>query len=81
MNGFSSNHYPDFIVYTKKGNTILLETKGDVFDNDDSKNKNSLGKTWAEKAGDRYKYFMVFETKEVENTYTAKSVIEVLKDL
>lgn len=81
LNGFSSNHYPDFILYTKKGNIILLETKGDVYDNDDSKNKNVLGKTWAEKAGDNYKYFMVFETKQVENTYTAKSVIEVLKGL
>ncbi len=81
LNGFSSNHYPDFIIYTKKGNIILLETKGDVYDNDDSKNKNILGKTWAEKAGDNYKYFMVFETKQVENTYTAKSVIEVLRGL
>ena len=81
LNGFSSNHYPDFILYTKKGNIILLETKGDVYDNDDSRNKNILGKTWAEKAGDNFKYFMVFESKQVENTYTARSVIEVLKGL
>jgi type III restriction enzyme len=81
LNGFSSNHYPDFILYTKKGNIILLETKGDVYDNDDSKNKNILGKTWAEKAGDTFKYFMVFESKQVENTYTARSVIEVIKGL
>ena len=81
LNGFSSNHYPDFILYTKKGNIILLETKGDVYDNDDSRNKNILGKQWAGKAGEKYKYFMVFETKQVENTYTAKSVIEVLKGL
>ncbi|OBX24222.1 MULTISPECIES: DEAD/DEAH box helicase [Bizionia] len=81
LNGFSSNHYPDFILYTKKGNIILLETKGDVFDNDDSRNKNILGKTWAEKAGDDFKYFMVFETKDVENTYTARSVIEVIRGL
>ena len=81
LNGFSSNHYPDFILYTKSGNVILLETKGDVFDNDDSRNKNILGKTWAEKAGENFKYFMVFETKNVENTYTAKSVIEVIRGL
>lgn len=81
LNGFSSNHYPDFIIYTKNKNIILLETKGDVYDNDDSRNKNILGKTWAEKAGENYKYFMVFETKDVENTYTGKSVIEVLKGL
>lgn len=81
LNGFNNNHYPDFIIYTKKGNLILLETKGDVYDNDDSRNKNILGKTWAEKCGDKFKYFMVFEAKNVENTYTAHSVIEVLKGL
>lgn len=81
LNGSSSNHYPDFILYTKKGNTILLETKGDVFDNEDSRNKNILGKAWEKLAGDHYKYFMVFEAKKVENTYTAKTVIEVLKGL
>jgi len=81
LNGFSSNHYPDFILYTKKGNAILLETKGDFYDNDDSRNKNILGKTWAEKSGSNYKYFMVFENKEVENTYTSRNVIEVLRGL
>ncbi len=81
LNGFSSNHYPDFILYTKKGNIILLETKGDVYDNDDSRDKNKLGKIWAQKAGDNYKYFMVFQSKDVPNTYTAKSIIEVLKKL
>lgn len=81
LNGPISNHYPDFIIYTKKGNIILLETKGDVYDNDESREKNKLGKIWAEKAGNNFKYFMVFETKNVENTYTVKSVIEVLRGL
>lgn len=81
LNGFSSNHYPDFILYTKKGNIILLETKGDVYDNDDSKDKNRLGKIWAQKAGENFKYFMVFQSKDVADTYTAKSIIEVLKRL
>ncbi|MEZ5002530.1 MAG: DEAD/DEAH box helicase family protein [Chitinophagales bacterium] len=81
LNGFSSNHYPDFIIYTKRKNIILLETKGDHLDNDDSRDKNRLGKVWAEKAGDNYKYFMVFQKKEVKDCYTAKSVIEVIKNL
>jgi len=81
LNGFSSNHYPDFIIYTQKGNLILLETKGDDRDNDDSRAKNILGKVWAEKAGSNYKYFMAFQTKQVENCYTANTVIEVLKGL
>ncbi|MCM8569540.1 DEAD/DEAH box helicase family protein [Gramella jeungdoensis] len=79
LNGFESNHYPDFIIYTKKGNVILIETKGDDRDNDDSRDKNRLGKVWANKAGENYKYFMVFQSKDVEDTYTAKSIIEVLK--
>lgn len=81
LNGFSSNHYPDFILYTQKGNIILLETKGDVYDNDDSRDKNRLGKIWSQKAGENYKYFMVFQSKDVPDTYTAKSIIEVLKRL
>ncbi|MHB0756770.1 DEAD/DEAH box helicase [Polaribacter sp. M15] len=81
LNGFNSNHYPDFIVYTKKGNIIIIETKGDVFDNDDSSDKNRLGKIWADKAGKNYKYFMVFQSKKVLDTYTSKTIIEVLKRL
>jgi len=61
INGFSSNHYPDFILYTEKGNIVIIETKGNDRDNDDSRDKNRLGKTWAEKSGDSYKYFMVFQ--------------------
>ncbi len=81
LNGFKSNHYPDFILYTKKQNIILLETKGDHLDNDDSTAKNALGKKWEKLAGEKFKYFMVFQTKKVENTYTAHSVIEVIKGL
>ncbi|MEE1897975.1 DEAD/DEAH box helicase family protein [Flavobacterium rakeshii] len=79
INGFDGNHYPDFILYTKKGSVILIETKGDDRDNDDSRQKNKLGKDWATKAGDNYKYFMVFQTKIVNECHNAKSVIEVLK--
>lgn len=81
LNGYQLNHYPDFIIYTKKSNLILIETKGDVYDNDDSRAKNLLGKKWAEKAGDKYKYFMVFETKDVQDTYTAQSIIDVVRML
>jgi type III restriction enzyme len=81
INGYSSNHYPDFIIYTQKGNIVLIETKGDDRANDDSKDKNKLGKIWAEKSGENYKYFMVFQTKKVDDCYTASSIIEVLKRL
>ena len=81
LNGFDSNHYPDFIIYTKNKTLILIETKGDHLDNDDSRAKNVLGKKWAEKAGDSFKYFMVFQKKEVPNTYTAQSIIDIVKSL
>lgn len=81
INGYYRDHYPDFIIYTKKGNIVLIETKGDHLDNDDSKDKNKLGKIWAEKSGEKYKYFMVFQTKNVEDCYTANTIIEVLKRL
>lgn len=81
LNGFSNNHYPDFILYTQKGNIVLVETKGDFLDNDDSKAKNILGKKWAEKSGDNYKYFMVFESKNVDGCYTAKSFLDIINAL
>ncbi len=81
LNGFDSNHYPDFIIYTKKNNLVLIETKGDYLDNDESRAKNLLGKKWAEKAGDNYKYFMVFQTKAVVDTYTTQSIVEIVKML
>lgn len=81
LNGFSNNHYPDFILYTKNQNIVLVETKGDFLDNDESKSKNILGKKWAEKAGENFKYFMVFENKNVEGCYTAKNFLEIIRAL
>jgi type III restriction enzyme len=81
LNGFNNNHYPDFIIYTQKQNIILVETKGDFLDNDDSRAKNILGKKWAEKSGENYKYFMVFENKNVESCYTAKNFLEIISAL
>ncbi|MCU4164152.1 DEAD/DEAH box helicase [Carboxylicivirga caseinilyticus] len=81
LNGFESNHYPDFIIFTRNGNLILIETKGDYLDNDESRAKNLLGKKWAEKAGDNFKYFMVFQKKEVPGTYTAQSITEIVRML
>lgn len=80
INGFI-NHYPDFIVRMKSGKTILVETKGDHLVNDDSKNKIWLGNKWADLAGNDYKYFMVFQTKEVEGAITVKQLLQYLNEL
>jgi len=80
INGFI-NHYPDFIVSMRSGNIILVETKGDHLVNEDSKNKIWLGNKWADLAGKRYYYFMVFQTKEVEGAITVKQLLQYLNEL
>lgn len=80
INGFI-NHYPDFIIRTKNGKTILVETKGDDRDNSDSRNKIELGTYWANKAGDDYRYFMVFDKIQFDGAYTINDFIDILKEL
>ncbi|MBK7182797.1 MAG: DEAD/DEAH box helicase family protein [Bacteroidetes bacterium] len=80
INGFL-NHYPDFIIQTKSNKTILLETKGDDRDNSDSEAKIRLGKAWENRAGQGYKYFMVFDKKEVRDAYRLDDFLKMFKDL
>ncbi|GAB2543830.1 hypothetical protein [Spirosoma aerophilum] len=81
INGYKSNHYPDFILYTLNGSLILLETKGDDRDNSDSAAKNRLGQKWAQEAGRQYAYFMVFETNRLPDTYTIAEVKELIRQV
>uniref|UniRef100_UPI0026226867 hypothetical protein n=1 Tax=uncultured Pontibacter sp. TaxID=453356 RepID=UPI0026226867 len=78
---FKSNHYPDFILYTKSGRVILLETKGDDRDNSDSEAKCRLGNQWAQQAGSGYNYFMVFESKAIEGAYNLNKAKELIGQL
>lgn len=80
INGFI-NHYPDFIIVTKKGNIIILETKGDDRQNFDSAAKLRLGKTWANMSGPKYKYFMVFDSKPLSGALTLNDFINLLSHL
>lgn len=80
INGFI-NHYPDFIVRTKGGKTIIVETKGDDRDNSDSRNKIELGKYWANSAGDDYRYFMVFENAKLDNAISVQELLTRLRQL
>lgn len=77
INGFL-NHYPDFILRTKSGKTIALETKGDDRDNTDSELKLKLGKLWESKAGTAFKYMMVFDNNPIEG---AERLTDALKKL
>lgn len=80
INGFI-NHYPDFIIQSKSGKTIVLETKGDDRDNSDSEMKIRLGAAWANKAGSNFKYFMVFDKKEVSGAYKLDEFIKLISQI
>ncbi len=80
INGFI-NHYPDFIVRMKSGVTLLIETKGDHLDNPESEEKRWLGNKWADLAGYNFKYFMVFQSKEVDGAITLKTLLQLLDEL
>jgi len=77
INGFV-NHYPDFIIQTKSGKTILLETKGDHLD---AEQKIRLGRLWASKAGNNYRYFMVYERRTVDGAYKLEDFLNIIKDI
>ena len=78
INGYI-NHYPDFIVQLESGITVLLETKGDDRDNSNSRAKVELGRTWANKAGEQYRYFMVFDKQQMDGAVTIKELLQRLK--
>lgn len=77
INGFL-NHYPDFIIQTKSGKTLLLETKGDHLD---AEPKIRLGGLWASKAGNIYRYFMVYERRTVDGAYKLEDFLSIIKDM
>ncbi len=77
INGFI-NHYPDFIIYTKSGKTVLLETKGDHLD---AEQKIRLGRLWTNKAGNDYRYFMVYERRIVDGAYNLEDFINIMKSI
>lgn len=76
INGFI-NHYPDFIIKTKRGKVVLLETKGDHLD---AEKKIKLGSLWASKAGNNYRYCLVYEHRRVEHAYTKDEFLATLKE-
>jgi type III restriction enzyme len=77
INGFI-NHYPDFIILTKSGKTIVLETKGDHLD---AEQKIRLGAIWANKAGNSYRYFMVYERRVVDGAYRLEEFLNLMKEM
>jgi type III restriction enzyme len=81
INGYKSNHYPDFIAVSKSGKVIIIETKGDDRDNSDSAAKCRLGNKWAELAGKEFSYFMVFDKKVIPDAFTVEKAKELIRQL
>ncbi|MCC5944564.1 MAG: DEAD/DEAH box helicase family protein [Bernardetiaceae bacterium] len=81
INGFKANHYPDFIMRTKSGKTILIETKGDHLDGSDSEAKCRLGNEWERQAGQDFAYFMIYDKKGVDNAYTLDKAKELISGM
>ena len=82
LNGYK-NHYPDFIVMTTSGKILLLETKGDQLENTETKQKLLMGRKWQDAAGNSYRYYMIFQTKEIheEGAYSFDQFMKMLPDL
>lgn len=77
LNGFI-HHYPDFLIQTKSGKIVLLETKGDHLE---AEQKIRLGRLWANKAGNTYRYFLVYEKRTVDGAYTLEDFLQLIKDI
>lgn len=77
INGFV-NHYPDFIIQTKSGKTVLLETKGDHLD---AEQKIRLGELWERKAGNNYRYFMVYDRRTVDGAYRMEDFLNIMRNI
>lgn len=75
--------YPDIIVMLQSGKILMVETKGDHLDNDESKAKAKIGDQWARLAGKQYRYYMVFKTKQPEypGAYSLERFMEIVKEL
>lgn len=82
LNAFR-NHYPDFIVMTNSGKVLLVETKGDQLENAESREKIKLGRAWQNTAGSQYRYYMVFQNKDLhlEGAYRFDEFLKILGEL
>lgn len=81
LNGYKSNHYPDFILVTKTNKVIVVETKGSDRDNSDSAAKLRLGKSWARLSGSNYRYMMVFDKNAIDGAYNLEKAISLIKQM
>lgn len=72
------NHFPDFIARTQRDTLILIETKGEHLQNDDSDTKVELGKQWERCAGRNFRYIMVFDQVPVDGAVNWQDATDIL---
>lgn len=60
---------------------MVIETKGDYLDNPESKSKLKMGLAWANKSGERFRYFMVFEMNPPPDAHNLSQLMDILKEL
>lgn len=77
LNG-AINHYPDFIARTHRGTVILIETKGEHLQNEDSETKIELGKHWQNYVGRDFRYIMVFDQVPINGALSWQDAIDML---
>lgn len=56
----------------------IQETKGDHLD---AEQKIRLGNLWVSKAGNHYRYFMVYERRTVDGAYKLEDFLNIIKDI
>ena len=75
--------YPDIIAMTNSGKVLIIETKGDHLDGDDSKEKAMIGFQWEAANKPKFRYFMVFQSKapNFPGAYGYDEFMEIVKEL
>ncbi|GAB6107993.1 DEAD/DEAH box helicase [Fusibacter bizertensis] len=75
--------YPDIIAMTTNGRLLLVETKGDHLDNDESREKAIIGSKWDSITDRQFRYFMVFQSKQpsYQGAYSYDRFMEIVKGL
>ena len=77
LNG-NINHYPDFIIYTKAKNIILIETKGEHLNAD---KKIKLGNFYTKYSNQKIHYFMVFENNAPNGAYDFDTTLNKVREM
>jgi type III restriction enzyme len=78
------NAYPDIIACTENGHILMIEPKGDhLIENSESLHKAKVGNVWAGKAGEMYRYYMVFKNKDlkINGAFQFDRFMEIMRGL